>query len=114
MVRQDKLKAYASTGTTRETALPDVPTMAEAGFAAMTVDPSDWTGLVAPAGTPPGVIATIHDAVSAALQSPAVVAMLAKLGWTAEPMPPDAFATFISTNVEQWGKVVRHAGLKAE
>lgn len=114
MVRQGKLKAYASTGATREAVLPDVPTMAEAGFPNMTADPSDWTGLVAPAGTPPGVIATIRGAVGTALDSPEVTAMLAKLGWTAKSTDPDVFAKFISANVERWGKVVRQAGLKAE
>lgn len=77
MVRQGKLKAFASTGAAREAALPEVPTMAEAGFPNMTVDPSDWTGLLAPAGTPLSVIATVHGAVASALKNPQVTAMLA-------------------------------------
>jgi tripartite-type tricarboxylate transporter receptor subunit TctC len=112
MVKHGKLKAFASTGATREAALPDVPTMAEAGFANITVDPSDWTGLVAPAGIPNDVVAKLHSAIGAALTTPGVMAMLEKLGWTASSTDPNAFAKFISANVERWGKIVREAHLK--
>jgi len=112
MVKRGKLKTFASTGATREAALPNVPTMAEAGFADMTVDPSDWTGLVAPAGIPDDMMARLHGAVGTALKIPEVTAMLEKLGWTASSTDPNAFAKFISANVERWGKIVREAHLK--
>src|SRR5258708_303089 len=62
MIREGKMKAYASTGAARDPSLPNIPTMAEAGLPQLTVNPSDWTGFLAPAGTPPDVVAKLSAA----------------------------------------------------
>ncbi len=69
MIREGKIKAYAVTGASRDAHLPNVPTMAEAGLPKMTVNPSDWTGLLAPAGTPPAVIQKLNAAINEAVKS---------------------------------------------
>ena len=114
MIREGKIKAYASTSATRDPVLPDVPTMAEAGLPTMTVDPSDWTGLLAPAGTPPELVAKLNTAINEALKSPEVRASLAKLGWGSKPTTPSEFAAFVSADATKWPRVVKAAGLKAD
>jgi len=55
MIREGKIKAYAFTGPSREPGFPEIPTMAEAGLPQLSFDHTDWTGFLAPAGTPPEV-----------------------------------------------------------
>jgi tripartite-type tricarboxylate transporter receptor subunit TctC len=114
MIRSGKLKAYAFTAAKRDQGFPDVPTMAEAGFPEMTVDPSDWTGFLAPAGTPKPVVAKLNGAINDALNSLELRAALAKLGWRAGNSSPEQFAAFISTAVNKWTPIVVAAGLKGE
>lgn len=114
MIRNGKLKAFAFTAAKRDGGFPDVPTMTEAGLPKMTVDPSDWTGVLAPAGTPPGVVAKLNEAINDVLNSPATRAALEKLGWRATKKTPEQFAGFISEAVEKWPPIVRAIGLKGE
>jgi tripartite-type tricarboxylate transporter receptor subunit TctC len=114
MIREGKVKAYAFTSAARDPAFPNVPTMAEAGLPKLTVNPSDWTGLLAPAGTPPAVIAKLNAAINDALKSPESRASLAKLGWNAKATAPQEFAAFVSADAETWVPVVRAAGVKAD
>jgi tripartite-type tricarboxylate transporter receptor subunit TctC len=114
MIRSGKLKAYAFTSAKRDSGFPNVPTMTEAGLPKMTVDPSDWTGFLAPAGTPAPVVAKLNTAINDALASPEAQAALAKLGWRVSGTTPEQFAAFIAAAVEKWPPVVRAAGLKSE
>jgi tripartite-type tricarboxylate transporter receptor subunit TctC len=110
-VKAGKLRALAVTMTTRQPALPDLPTVAEfvPGY-----DTSFWQGLVAPKGTPPEVVATLNRAVNAALADPKVKARLDELGVIAMPGTPEDFGKLIAAETEKWGKVIRTAGIKAE
>jgi tripartite-type tricarboxylate transporter receptor subunit TctC len=114
MIRDGKMKAYAVTGATRDPLMPNVPTMAEAGLPALTADPSDWTGLLAPAGTPPEIIAKLNSAVNDVLQSPEVRVSLTKLGWGSKATTSADFAGFVSDDAKRWPRVVKAAALKAE
>jgi len=114
MIREGKIKAYAVTGASRDAHLPNVPTMAEAGLPKMTVNPSDWTGLVAPAGTPPAVIQKLNLAINEAVKSVETQAALTKLGWGSKPVTPQEFAAFVSADAAKWQPIVKAAGLKAE
>jgi tripartite-type tricarboxylate transporter receptor subunit TctC len=114
MIREGKIKAYAVTGASRDAHLPNVPTMAEAGLPKMTVNPSDWTGLVAPAGTPPAVIQKLNLAINEAVKSAETQAALTKLGWGSNLVTPQEFAAFVSADAAKWQPIVRAAGLKAE
>ena len=89
-----------------------MPTFAEAGLPRVNV--SLWYGLLAPAGTPPPVIATLNRAIGQILQAPDVVERLHAQG--AEPMPgtPEAFAAFMRTETAKWAPVVKQANVKAE
>jgi len=114
MIREGKIKAYAFTSATRDQVLPNVPTMAEAGLPAMTVNPSDWTGLLAPVGTPPAVIAKLNAAINEALKSPESRQMLTKLGWSTKMTTPQEFAAFVAADAQRWPPIVKAAGLKPE
>ena len=114
MIREGKMKAYASTGAVRDPTLPNVPTMAEAGLPQLTVSPSDWTGFLAPAGTPSDIVAKLGAAADDAVASPEVQAMLNKLGWQARRSTPREFMAFVAADAVKWPKVVKAAGLKGE
>jgi tripartite-type tricarboxylate transporter receptor subunit TctC len=110
-VRAGKLRALGVTTTTRQPALPDLPTVADfvPGY-----DTSFWQGLVAPKGTPPEVVDTLNRAVNAALADAKIKAKLAELGVDAMPGTPGDFGKLIADETERWGKVIRTAGIKAE
>lgn len=105
-----KLLALAVTSSARLPTLPGVPTMAESGI--LGYESVGWFGLVAPAGTPAAIVSTLNGAFAKALRDKAVVEKLAALGADAVPSTPGAFAQYIRSESEKWGKVVATAGLK--
>lgn len=106
-VAAGKLVALATAADKRPVALPDVPTMAEAGMADF--DTSLWLGLLAPAGTPRPVIDKLADAAHKAMHSPAAVATLRKQGYEPLDAGPDAFSAFIRSEITRWSAVARAA-----
>ena len=110
-IRAGQLRALAVTTASRLDVLPDVPTVAESvpGFEAI-----GWTGLGAPRGTPPEVVATLNREVNAALADPGFKARLADLGGVPLAGSPSEFAKFFADDTLKWSKVVRAANLKAE
>ncbi len=114
VIREGKVKAYASTGAARDPALPNVPTMAEAGLPQLTMSPSDWTGFLAPAGTPPDLVAKLVAAANDAVSSSEVQTMLKKLGWQTRRSTPQEFTAFVAADAGKWPHVVKAAGLKVD
>jgi tripartite-type tricarboxylate transporter receptor subunit TctC len=114
MIRNGQAKAYATTSPARDAALPNVPTMKEAGLPAMMVGPSDWTGFLAPAGTPPAVIARLNAAANEALESVEIRERVRSLGWESTASTPQQFAEFIVADARKWVPVVKAVGLKGE
>jgi tripartite-type tricarboxylate transporter receptor subunit TctC len=110
-VKDGKLRPLGVTTAERVGALPEVPPIGDfvPGY-----EGTGWVGLVAPAKTPPEIIALLNGQVNAALGDPAFKTRLVDLG--AEPFAgsPAAFGTFIAEFTEKWGKVIRAAGIKAE
>ena len=110
-VRSGKLRAIGVTTTQRSSALPDVPTVAEAvpGFEASAV-----TGIGVPKGTPADIVEVLNKAVQAAFSDPATKAKLADTG--GEPLPGSSadFARLMAAETEKWGKVVKAAEIKAD
>jgi len=106
------LRALAVTPAARIPALPEVPTMAEAGLPgyAMTA----WQGLVAPAGTPPAVVARIAEETLAGIAAPEAQRRLAALTLEPQPMGPDAFAGFIRAEIARWAPIVKASGATIE
>jgi tripartite-type tricarboxylate transporter receptor subunit TctC len=106
-----KLRPLGVTSATRVSVLPDVPTIGEtvSGYEAVS-----WTGIGAPTGTPPEIIAILNQHVNAALADASFRAKLAQLGLEPFAGTPAEFAKFIAAHAEKWGKIIRAAGIKAE
>ncbi len=94
----------------RDALLPDVPTLAEQGYP--NTDASNWYGLLAPAKTPPTVIAKLNKAVNDALNDPAVHDKLVETGATPVGGTPQSFGTFLKAEYDKWGRVVAANGIK--
>jgi tripartite-type tricarboxylate transporter receptor subunit TctC len=110
-IRSGQLRALAVTTVTRSKALPDVPTMADSvpGYEA-----SAATGIGAPRGTPPEIIATLNAAINAAFADPAMSARLADTGGSALAGSPAEFGKLLAEETEKWGKVVKFSGAKPD
>jgi tripartite-type tricarboxylate transporter receptor subunit TctC len=114
LVQQGKLKALAYTGVERHPDLPQVPTVVEAGLPQLAFDPSDWTGIVAPAGTPATVIGALNAAINESLHTPEVRANITRQGGAVKLASPSEFAAFVAAEASKWPPLVTAAGLKAD
>jgi len=103
------LVAIGAASNKRDAILPDVPTLAEQGYP--NTDASNWYGLLAPAKTPPAVIAKINSAVNAALNDPATRDKLVQAGATPVGNTPESFGTFMKAEYDKWGRVVKERGI---
>lgn len=108
-IRDGKLKAIAVTGKQRSAALPNVPTMAEAGFPAL--DSGAWIGLLVPAGTPAAVIDKLNKEVVKAVRHPEVSKLLLEQTVESVGSTPEEFDQFLRAEYKKWGKVVSDAQL---
>jgi tripartite-type tricarboxylate transporter receptor subunit TctC len=104
-----KIRPLATAAKKRAAALPDVPTMAEAGMPDF--DTSLWFGLLAPVGTPRPVIEKLSSAARQAMHTPQAIANLSKQGYEPLDAGPDEFATFMHSEIARWSEVARNAGL---
>lgn len=111
-VRAGQLRALAVATAARLPALPEVPTMAEAGIEGF--ETAGWFGLVAPRGTPVAIVDRMAAAVQALLAEPALRQRLAAMG--AEPLPlgPAAFRAFIAAEIPRWRDIVRQSGAQLD
>jgi len=107
-----RIRALAVTTSKRSPNLPDVPTIAEAGFAGF--DAPAWWAVLAPAKTPPEIVRQMNEAINAALRSPEVASKLAAQGIEVRTGTPEAAKTFIDGQIDTWAKVVRDNGIKAD
>ena len=112
-IKAGKLKALAVTSAVRSTAVPDLPTIAEAGKLPG-FDASSWFGLLAPAGTPADIVARIQQETAKALALPAVKERLLAQGAIPGGAPPADFARFIADETAKWAKVVKASGAKVD
>jgi tripartite-type tricarboxylate transporter receptor subunit TctC len=111
-IRGGKLKPLGAASATRNAALPDMPTLAEQGFADTSAD--NWYGLLAPARTPPAVVAKLHDAVVGALDAPDVREKLVASGAIPAPTSSAEFGALLSDELARWGRVVREKNIKED
>jgi tripartite-type tricarboxylate transporter receptor subunit TctC len=111
-VKGGKLRALAITGARRSSALPDAPTMAEAGLPGYEV--YEWNAIFAPAGTPAPVIAKIADAIGKAAQSEEFRERVGALGGELTGFGPAEADRFVREQTQLWGKVVREGRIKVE
>jgi tripartite-type tricarboxylate transporter receptor subunit TctC len=111
-VRSGKLKALGVSSAKRVAAMPDVPTIAEAGVPGYEV--SNWWGILAPAGTPSPVLDRLYQETSAILDSPDTRKRFELEGAEVARMKPAEFAAFVAQETEKWTRVVKDAGIKPE
>ena len=111
-IRAGKAKAVATTGSKRAALMPDVPTVAEAGYQGY--EALNWYGFLAPRGTPREVIDRLNKEIVKALANPQVVAALHKTGTEPKSSSPEAFGAYIKREYDTWGKVVKEAGIKPQ
>ena len=112
-IKSGKLLALAVTSAQRSAALPDVPTVAEAG-PVKGYDASSWFGLFAPAGTPADIVARVQQETARALQTPAVRERLVAQGAIPGGQPSAEFARFVSAEAKKWAQVVKLSGAKID
>jgi len=111
-LKDGKLRALAVTSRTRVPTLPDVPTMAEAGYP--DVEGESWFAVAVPGGTPKEIVALLNREIVKAMALPDVKERLATLGFDSIASSPEEFGARIRTDTEKWGKVIRAANIKAE
>jgi tripartite-type tricarboxylate transporter receptor subunit TctC len=111
-IRAGKIKALAATSSRRSEIFPDVPTFLEQGFADTVAD--QWAGVLAPARTPPAVVATLNAAINAVMNEPDMRARLAAAGTVASPDTSEHFRRYIRDEFARWGRIIREKGIKAE
>jgi tripartite-type tricarboxylate transporter receptor subunit TctC len=112
LVKDGKLRALAVSTKTRSQALPDIPTMAEAGYP--DIEGESWFAVVVPAGTPKEIIALLHREIVQIVALPDMKERLATLGYEAVVNTPDQCAAQFKSEIARWGKVIRAAGIKGE
>src|SRR5688500_18427336 len=111
-IKAGKLRALALVAPQRSAALPDVPTVAEAGLREFEV--TTWYGVLAPAGTPRPIINRVNAELGKIMHSPELKEKLAATGTDPLTSTPEEFAAYIKSEIAKWGDVIRKAGVKAD
>jgi len=112
LIREGRVRALAISSETRSADLPALPTMSESGVPGYVV--LTYTGVVAPAATPPGILQKLNTALNASLRTPEAAAALRRIGAESAPASASDFAAFLSAERDKWREVVRLSGIKIE
>jgi tripartite-type tricarboxylate transporter receptor subunit TctC len=112
LMQEGTLRALAVSSEARNLLVPDVPTMIENGVPDYVV--LTYIGVVAPAGTPSGIVDKLNSAINASLTAPDVATAFAKLGAEVRPASPRDFAAFLSAETRKWTEVAKAANIKVE
>ena len=112
LIQSGKLRALAVTGSQRAPSLPDVPTLAEAGFPATTVEP--WFGIYGPSNLPPAIVQKLNHALVDALATPAVKDKLVAAGFIPKSSSPQALETLTQSEYVRLGRIAHDAHMTAE
>jgi tripartite-type tricarboxylate transporter receptor subunit TctC len=107
-----KVKALATTGKTRSSVMPSLPTVSEAGVPGY--EATIWLGLMAPKGTPPAVVNKLNAEVAKIVAKPEVRAEWAKQGAVGMTMTPDEFSRYVGDDIAKWEKVIKVSGAKVD
>jgi tripartite-type tricarboxylate transporter receptor subunit TctC len=107
-----KLRAIATSGKKRSPALPNLPTLEEAGVKGFEYAP--WYGFFAPAGTPPEILDKLHDSINKVLADPAIAAKLGGQGIEVQPVSRQQFTETVDADIVRWGKIIKGLNLKGE
>jgi tripartite-type tricarboxylate transporter receptor subunit TctC len=112
LARAGKVRAIATSGKTRSSIMPDVPTMSEAGVPGY--EAVIWLGLMAPAATPKPIINKLNSEIQKVISLPDVKDAWAKQGATPMHMTPGEFSKFMEQDIQKWAKVVKFSGAKVD
>ena len=107
-----KVKALATSGKTRSSVMPNVPTVSEAGVPGY--EAVIWLGLMAPKGTPPAIVNKLNAEVAKIVTKPEVRAEWAKQGATGMTMTPEEFSRYVGDDIVKWEKVIKVSGAKVD
>ena len=111
-IKAGSLRALATSGASRAPSMPDTPTVAESGLPGF--DVTVWQGLLAPAGTPPEVVALLNKKFVAALHAPEVTARLAAMNIELTGGTPTQFAEFLRADIAKWARVIKASGARPD
>jgi tripartite-type tricarboxylate transporter receptor subunit TctC len=111
-IKAGLLRPIALGAPERAATAPDVPTTAEVGMPELLIE--NWYGMIAPAGTPEKIVATLNRAANEAMSDPAVKQKLADQGLTVAGDTPEAFRGFIAAEIKKWAGVIKDAGVPIE
>jgi tripartite-type tricarboxylate transporter receptor subunit TctC len=112
LIKEGKVRPLAVARPIRWPPLPDVPTLKESGFPDFVIDA--WTGVVAPAGTPPAIVGKLNAAISEGLETADMKANLARFSAIAKTGSPEDFASFLADEMPRWAEIVKLSGAKME
>jgi tripartite-type tricarboxylate transporter receptor subunit TctC len=114
-IKAGKVKAIATSGRTRSSVLPDVPTVAESGVEGLkSYESTIWLGLMAPKATPTAIVNQLNAALSKITSSSDVKTAWGKQGATPMVMSPEVFTKYMQDDIEKWAKIVKISGAKAD
>ena len=111
-IKSGKLRALATTGSKRDPALPDLPTVAESGIRGY--ESGVWFGIMVPAGTPKEIIGRLNAATVQATKSPEFIKRMTDLGYNIIPSSPDEMAAMIKAEIARWTPIVKASGAKID
>ena len=111
-IQSGRLRGLAVSRAQRNPALPDVPTVAEAGVPGY--EAIEWNGVMVPAGTPPAVVRRIHQSLSKVLAAPAMKERIVGVGAEVVGSSPEEFTAFIKSEFAAWAKVIKEVGITVE
>ncbi|MBW6400234.1 tripartite tricarboxylate transporter substrate binding protein [Roseomonas sp. HJA6] len=111
-IRANQVRALAATGPRRHPLIPDVPTIAEAGYPQ--AEATSWGCVMVPAGTPTAVVQRLSQAVAAAVADPTVASRMSGAGVDGVASTPEELASFLRSESAKWGAVARQAGIRVE
>jgi tripartite-type tricarboxylate transporter receptor subunit TctC len=111
-INAGQVRALATTGRQRVSALSNVPTIAETGIA--DYEASLWLAMFAPAGTPPAIVTRLNREINEVLKTESVRSAFAAQGLEIEPGPPEALGKLVAADIEKWRKVIAQSSINAE
>ena len=112
MIETGRVKPLGTSGRVRSSALPNVPTLAEAGIPGY--EATIWLGVMAPAGTPQAIVDRLNAEIGKILARPDIAAAWRAQGANPMIMKPDAFGGYMQSEIERWAKVIKANGIKSD
>jgi len=112
LINANRVRALAMTGPTRSKALPDLPTLHEAGVRGYEI--TTWTAMIGPVGLPKAIVTRLNAEIRKACSSPKLLATLAAMGATCVGSTPEEFAQFVKKERAKWGDIVKRSNAKID